>query len=327
MDAESQQPSPMTKEIRTKTEEHRIRVVHVLVALASVGVPFALVMVARWLSEEFGVRVAGAMCLMLLWFGLRKNVRQLGDALEQTLNRNRPAGTPSPAATKRQSTMDWYDFTFYGATFMGCVAMVTVAGRGVAQLSNRESGHSLGDQPQSAPRNFEFLQRRARTLAYWQTAVVNLHQVRFSTPSGEEPASTYLGRTFRSLQNQVDHAKPMSTVDVDQDLVAMARRHLEVDSGFLQLKQKIDDLMKRENITADADTISDRMAEWQNIVARVQADPALSEKLPEEARHLLEDVFELEQKRVDELREIEIMRAVLQERYRGTKFPLPEIAQ
>jgi site-specific recombinase len=119
----------------------------------------------------------------------------------------------------------------------------------------------------------------------------------------------------------------MSMVDVDQDLVAMARRHLEIDSGFLQLKQKVDDLMKRENITADADTIDARMAEWQKVVTTVQADPAMSEKLPEEARRLLEDVFELEQRRVTELREIEIMQAVLQERYPGTKFPLPEVAQ
>ena len=150
MDAESQQPSPMTKEIRTKTEEHRIRVVHVLVALASVGVPFALVMVARWLSEEFGVRVAGAACLMLLWFGLRKNVRQLGDALEQTLNRNRPAGTPSPAATKRQSTMDWYDFIFYGATFMGCVAMVTVGGITMGKVSKVSSKSRPGKRARAS---------------------------------------------------------------------------------------------------------------------------------------------------------------------------------
>ena len=171
-------------------------------------------------------------------------------------------------------------------------------------------------------------QRQRATLAYWQTAVANLHQIRFQTPAGNEAAGRFVADAFKRLKKLTELARAAPTADLDQDLVTMARRHLVVEDRWIQFKADVDELMNRDKIPADTVAVGQRITEWQSIVARIQADPSMLDSLPQSPeRTLLENALELEQQRLDQLREIEIMQAVLQERYPRTKFPLPEVAQ
>lgn len=106
----------------------------------------------------------------------------------------------------------------------------------------------------------------------------------------------------------------------------MVRQLLEIDRGLLRLKAEADELSKQSLIPADGVSVDQRMSEWQQLVLAVKINPNLLESLPESPeRSLIERAIELEQKRVDQLKRIEIMQAVLQERYPGTMFPLPNL--
>ena len=106
----------------------------------------------------------------------------------------------------------------------------------------------------------------------------------------------------------------------------MARQLLEIDRGYLRIKAEADELSKQKRIPDDGVSVDQRMSEWQQLMLAVQTTPNLLESLPESPeRTLIERAIELEQKRVDQLKQIEIMQAVLQERYPGTIFPLPNL--
>jgi hypothetical protein len=203
-------------------------------------------------------------------------------------------------------------------------------------------GRGISDRTKESERNktaVEFrrgfaVEKQARagrvhaTLAYWQTAVANFHQIRFAEPIGDEPASVYIQRQFSDLRKFVDGANGISTTNVDVDLLTMARRHLALEERFMLWKGKIDELMKQEDIREDNATIGDRNAEGRMFISKLLADPSILTKLPEGAlRTCFEETVELEQQRMIQLRDIEIMQAVLQERYSGTKFPLPNLGQ
>lgn len=171
-------------------------------------------------------------------------------------------------------------------------------------------------------------QKRQATATYWQTAVANLHAIRFETPSGQESFDKYKERMFQQLRSLTSTARSTSTANVDPELVQMATRHLAVDEQYLELKKQADALIQRLHISSPTTTV-EQAVELTNVFLNLMAtSPEAIDKLPAgPERDLVEKVLELEQTRQEQFREIEIMQATLQERYKGTAFPLPTISQ
>lgn len=173
----------------------------------------------------------------------------------------------------------------------------------------------------------ERLRKQEATLQYWNIAVANLHAVRFEPPSGRESAEKYYEHMFQQLRLQTDAARSASTANVDPELVQMVTRHLTVEDQFLQLRQKLDEIMRDQQIPAPKDTVDQRMAMTQSLLGILQAHPDVLEKMPPgPERDWIEKGLELEHLRQVQFREIEIMQAVLRERYKGITFPLPTIS-
>ncbi len=241
--------------------------------------------------------------------------------------RRTPADPPAPAPqsnpvppTTCDWTWSWSSFLGMGIAFYGMRDRSDESRRnGVARIQ-QQGQYEVGQQARA--------RQLQATMSYWQTSVVNFHHIRFQLPAGDEPAGKFLEDMFDSLRQLTDRAKAAPTADVDQDLVTMATRHLAVEDRMIQFKAYVEELMKRDNIPAPAgtDTMDQRMTQWQSIVARIDADPSIFDNLPQgPTRTLLETVMELEQQRLEQLREIEIMQARLQERYPGTQFPLTQV--
>jgi hypothetical protein len=171
-------------------------------------------------------------------------------------------------------------------------------------------------------------QKRQATATYWQTAVANLHAIRFEPPAGQEPAEQYYERMFQQLRSLTNAARSAPTTNVDADLVQMAVRHLAVEEQCLELKVKMDKLMQQERLPSLKDSVDQRMELSQVILNLLATNPEAVEALPAGPEHdLVEKSLELEQTRQEQYREIEIMQATLQERYKGTAFLLPTISQ
>lgn len=171
-------------------------------------------------------------------------------------------------------------------------------------------------------------QKRQASATYWQTAVANLHAIRFEAPSGEESFKKYQERMFQQLRSLTNTARSTSTANVDAELIQMATRHLAVDEQYLELKKQADALIQRLHISSPTTTVEQAM-ELTNVFLNLMAtSPEAIDKLPAgPERDLVEKVLELEQTRQEQFREIEIMQATLQERYKGTAFLLPTISQ
>lgn len=171
-------------------------------------------------------------------------------------------------------------------------------------------------------------QKRQATATYWQTAVANLHAIRFETPTGQESFEKYQERMFQQLRSLTSTARSAPTTNVDPELAQMATRHLAVDEQYLELKKQADALIQRLHISSPTTTV-EQATELTNVFLNLMAtSPEAIDKLPAgPERDLLEKGLELEQTRQEQFREIEIMQATLQERYKGTAFPLPTISQ
>ena len=225
----------------------------------------------------------------------------------------------APPAKQSSAPTEWYNSKWLPLIVCGWL---------IYQNMNRPNRHPV--QPIAPANNQQIAgqkqQRQNATLTYWHTAVANLHGIRFDTPSGDEPAKAYYERMCAELLNLINRVEAASTANVDSDLVALARRHLLVERQFLQLKARIDTFMAQENHPEGTDSITDRVKQAQEIFTPLLEDPSLLEKLPEgELRSVIKGFLETFQQREDQLHQIEIMQAVLQERYPGIKFSLPEV--
>lgn len=220
--------------------------------------------------------------------------------------------TPSSAKDNCRSLFDW--------RFI--VAMCII---GIFVQGQRNQDRKIHLMSQSGGAQI-WLQRRQATLTYWQSTVSSLHVIRFHTPSGQEPAEKYFERMFQQMRQLTSGARAMSTVNVDPDLVTMVGRHLAFEEQILQLKQEVDELMKNEKMQTLTDTVEQRMAITRLLLGTLEANPEVLKNLPPgPERDLFEKALDTEHKRLEQFREIEIMQAILQERYKGTAFPLPAI--
>lgn len=251
--------------------------------------------------------------LSLLW---------LGNSLEQ---RFQPAQTPQVETGKGSKSVVSRVMT--GTGFLLLLGIVASSNRWRDQGSPVPS---RTDQEKRivwmSPEAFrEQQQRRAATLNYWQTAVANLHGVRFRPPTETESLPAVFERLTRDFRQKIALARAAATTNVDPELVAMVQRHLEQDDRLLTVLARIPQLMQTYQVGWGTESAGQRALQWQQFQARLIAQPELWEKLQPEARQLIEDVVALEEQQQVQLREIELLQAVLQERYHGVAFPLPSL--
>lgn len=215
---------------------------------------------------------------------------------------------------------------------VGIAVMVLKAGQQKLEPKQRFVTPPLkGERDQDrASANFvvQWNQKRQATATYWQTVVANLHSIRFETPSGQESIEKYQDRMFQQLQSLTSTARSTSTVNVDAALIRMATRHLAVDEQYLELKKQRDSLIQKLQIPSQTATVEQAMELTNVFLSLLATSSEAIDKLPAgPERDLVEKVLELERTRQEQYREIEIMQATLQERYKGTSFPLPSINQ
>lgn len=107
----------------------------------------------------------------------------------------------------------------------------------------------------------------------------------------------------------------------------MGQRHLGWDDQFLSTLAQIPALMQQYQFDPGTDSTHQSGMKWREIQAKLALQPELWEKLSPEMQHQINSDIGFEHQQQKQLREIEIMQAVLQERYKGVQFPLPEIEQ
>jgi len=272
--------------------------------------------VTRWWNGE--VHALSETLLLCGWivFGLIVvlSLLWLGNYFEQRFQ---------PARTQKADTwLDWKTFITVGLALMamkvGERAMQPTGGPFVTppprgQATNHDSA------------SFQHSRQRQATAAYWQTAVANLHGTRFRPPTETESLPEVFERLTRDFRQKIAQARVAATANVDPELVAMVQRHLEQDDRLLALLAQIPRLMQTYQVGWGTESAGQRALQWQQFQARLITQPELWEKLPPEAKQLIHDIVEQEEQQQVQFREIELLQAVLQERYRGVAFPLPSL--
>lgn len=280
--------------------------------------------VARWwngdiyaLSETFllcGWVVFGLIVVLsLLW---------LGNYLEQ---RSQPAHIPQAESGKGSKSV-----ISRVMTGTGLLVLLGIVASSNRWRDQRPPFPSRTEQEKRivwmSPEAFrEQQQRRDATLNYWQTGVANLHGTRFRPPTETESLPEVFERLTRDFRQKIAQARTAATTNVDPELVAMVQRHLVQDDRLLTVLAQIPQLMQTYQVGWGTGSAGQRALQWQQFQARLIAQPELWEKLPPEARQVIDDVVALEEQQQAQFREIELLQAVLQERYRGVAFPLPSL--
>ncbi|MEQ8637437.1 hypothetical protein [Gimesia maris] len=165
--------------------------------------------------------------------------------------------------------------------------------------------------------------------AYWNSNVVPLHTYRFRKHESDEPYNEYFLKFLCGYKQTVRQISISSNSMAngtgpfnrpDPELVKMVNTQLELDKQIIAL---IDDLMTKisgktvMNKTAPASQeIEESFSEMENF--------DLS-KLNEEQLQFLNHYNNLSERQSEQFHEIEIMQAVMRERYPGTGFNLPDL--
>lgn len=317
------------------TEKRRTCAAHVLASIAAFLGAILLIVAVRSVADVEQVqRFVGVIGLIWLFLAFAEHNRQLGDRLEKRLGRGRDAVQTPASRSKNPDHIDWLTVTAWTFTFMTFAIVYGLARLGfdVPRPQSRKSEPRMYSTAEVDDVRKIIGAQSAKignaSQQYWQTAVANLHSIRFETPSGQESAEVFYERMVAQLRQLIDAARSASTVNVDSELVQMVTRHLAIEDQFLQMKQKLDEFMKREKLPALKDTVDQRMAITQLFLGTVQDNSQILKNLPPgPERDFLEYGLQFEQKRLEQMHEVEIMQAVLQERYKGVGFPLPAIAQ
>ena len=170
--------------------------------------------------------------------------------------------------------------------------------------------------------------RASSTATYWRKTVASLHSLRFSPALGDEPAVQFCTRSIDAHQAAISRARRASSQNVDRELREMVTRHLALDEEYLELATKGLTIANERGAHADMTSIRQRTEEGERFLAEFGDDPTgLEDAVDAELLPIAQRMIEVEVIRFDQLREIEIMQATLKERYRGSDFSLPEIAE
>lgn len=188
------------------------------------------------------------------------------------------------------------------------------------------SGRFDPRSPQFDPELFRRWQQHHATSQYWKVAVADLHPYRFGyVEDPHEPASQFYRRMIRNLEAKVQAARSQSTDDVDEDLVEMAERHLAQDEDALRLLKRVHELAEQRGVLDETTSVEQQVAAAEQVATALTDDPGLLDQVEDpESRALLEALYDMDVMRLEQLREIELMQARLQERHPLTSFALPD---
>jgi hypothetical protein len=105
----------------------------------------------------------------------------------------------------------------------------------------------------------------------------------------------------------------------------MVKRHLDLDDDILAAVSHVWTMMEEQGIPKDLTPIGEQFDTTRKVFADLAIDEsAFWQNADEESRRLIASLIELEERRLEQLHEIEIMQATLKERYKGQPFALPE---
>ena len=175
------------------------------------------------------------------------------------------------------------------------------------------------------PEMFQKLRQHRATAEYWKVAVADLHRYRFFLPEDpNEPAGRYFQRVIGLYRAKAQAARSKSIENVDEDLIAMVKRHLAQDEYTLSVLEKTQKYAGEQGLLNDATTTGEQMAQGEQIINALFDDPNLVNEIEDsEARALMESMLEVQVMQMEQFREIEIMQARLEERHPLTSFALP----
>jgi len=310
--------------LNTESRQHRLWMTAkpwiVLVITLCVGVPLIRSMgagAANDRAERSAFVIVMAGIYLAVWMLTSHLARYF--TLSPKVGSTLPPETFTPAWRQDWKAAPWWAIAFF--------VFASASPQGGQSPRNRNQQKEIGMVPFSKGAMPRSINKRDAAIAYWRSAVAKLHLVRFQHPSGDEPAEKYYERTFQQLRLLTVAAKQASTIDVDADLVQMVERHLAIEDEVLQLKNQLDDFMKTENLAQPTDTIDQRMAFAELLVGSLEVAPDTVEKISSgPIREFLKKGLWIEDQRQQQFREIELMQAALQERYKGSLFALPTIA-
>ncbi|QDT78642.1 hypothetical protein Mal35_20910 [Gimesia maris] len=165
--------------------------------------------------------------------------------------------------------------------------------------------------------------------AYWNSNVVPLHTYRFRKHESDEPYNEYFLKFLRGYKETVGQTSltsnsmavgTASSRPPDPELVKMVKQQLELDKQCLAF---LDDLMTKisgKTVLNKSAPTSQELEESATAMENLDLS-----KLNEEQIEFLNLYNELNDRQLEQFHEIEIMQAVMRERYPGTKFNLPDL--
>lgn len=168
--------------------------------------------------------------------------------------------------------------------------------------------------------------QRQPTVDYWTQTVANLHTTRFKVADETEPSSQYYRRYIKQMLQNLSQARMVNTTNVDVDLREMVKRHLDLDQRLTRLLMQARNLGEKMNVADQPTSIGETIKRGFQFYEQVATDPSKLAGIEDpKVRDLLLRMVELEEARLEQLREIELMQVRLQERYYPGQFPLPDI--
>ena len=170
----------------------------------------------------------------------------------------------------------------------------------------------------------------AATEAYWNAKVAFMHRLRFAVQDSDQPFGEYFLGGIKEYQTAIQKTRispvPDSTATgppektPDPELVSMVKRHIAFDEQGLEL------LLQLRKMNSDAEILKQKMpAKDQIAFGNWIVNNIDLEKLPPELQAILKQLMAMQERQFEILYEIEIMQAVLKERYPGTQFSLPDL--
>jgi len=169
---------------------------------------------------------------------------------------------------------------------------------------------------------------------YWKVAVADLHRSRFSNlfiEDQNEQAGIYFDRILVDMKFRLQDAQYATNppvvafvAGIDGDLMEMSKRHLDYDLEYMKILGELLELYKTIGVPKDTESIGLRKEQGVDFMLRAIDDPSFLDQISDDkVRSLLQRAVELEDLKLGQYREIEIMQARMQERFKENNFPLP----
>lgn len=173
---------------------------------------------------------------------------------------------------------------------------------------------------------------QAASEAFWNVAVADLDEARFSVPSEAMTAPEYLRQQIASLRTGVEAARIYQQRRddkflIDSRLSEMCERHLQLDEEELELMSELLQTADARGLLDDRTPAAVRARHGTAILESITTQQTSAEDVAADwgvPISIVERMVSLEQKRELQFEEIREMQAALRERFDSSEFALPE---